>query len=228
MVFLQTLQFLYFMNQMKHKLTVLLVDDHTLFREGLAFLLSKNERIKKVYEAQNGEECIEKLSTIQPDIVLLDIEMPVMDGISVCKQALQYNPELNIIALSMYAHETYYSEMIDAGAKGFLLKNSTFDEVVKAICEVNEGNNYFSHSILESLILKLNKKKQSSSSELTEREIEILYNICKGFSNAEIGENLCISKRTVDKHRENLLLKTSSRNTAGLVIYAIKNGYFEV
>jgi len=151
-----------------------------------------------------------------------------MDGIAATKKALEINPNLNIIALSMYAHETYYSEMIDAGAKGFLLKNSAFDDVQRAILEVREGNSYFSPEILEGIVKKLNKKVQKKESDLTEREIEILYNICKGFSNSEIGDMLSISKRTVDKHRENLLLKTESKNTAGLVIFAIKNGYFEV
>lgn len=213
---------------MKNKISIYLVDDHTLFREGLAFLLSNTDFVSQVHEAQNGREFITSLDSINPDIVLLDIEMPIMDGITATKQALLTHPNLNIIALSMYAHETYYSEMIDAGAKGFLLKNSAFDDVTRAIHEVYEGNNYFSPTILESIIKKLNKKTQTHNTDLTEREIEILYNICKGFSNAEIGEMLSISKRTVDKHRENLLLKTESRNTAGLVIYAIKNGYFEV
>lgn len=213
---------------MKQKSILYLVDDHTLFREGLAFLLSKCDFISEVYEADNGKVFLDSLDSLKPDIVIIDIEMPVMDGISATKKALEINPNLNIIALSMYAHETYYSEMIDAGAKGFLLKNSDFSEVQRAILDVRDGNNYFSPEILEGIIKKLNKKESKKEAELTEREIEILYNICKGFSNSEIADILSISKRTVDKHRENLLLKTASKNTAGLVIYAIKNGYFEV
>jgi len=214
------------MNQLQS--TLYLVDDHTLFREGLAFLLSNCDFVSEVYEADNGRVFLDSFEQVNPDIVIIDIEMPVMDGIAATKKALEINPNLNIIALSMYAHETYYSEMIDAGAKGFLLKNSAFDDVQRAILEVREGNSYFSPEILEGIVKKLNKKVQKKESDLTEREIEILYNICKGFSNSEIGDMLSISKRTVDKHRENLLLKTESKNTAGLVIFAIKNGYFEV
>lgn len=207
-----------------------IVDDHTLFREGLKFLLSTTNYIPHIDESENGLESIQNIATVFPDIVLMDIEMPIMDGITATRQLMQTYPDIKIIALSMYGYEHYYSQMIDAGARGFLLKHSDFGEVQKAICEVYKGNTYFSPEILDAIIKNLYKKKDNKpiQTELTEREIEILYNICKGFSNAEIADNLCISKRTVDKHRENLLLKTESKNTAGLVIYAIKNGLFEV
>ncbi len=208
---------------------VFIVDDHNLFREGLSFLLSRDNEIAEIYEAKNGRELLDNLIKTKPDIILMDIEMPLMNGIDATREALKIYPESKIIALSMHANENYYSEMIDAGAKGFLLKNSKFEDVKKAITDVNNGNNFFSSDILTAIIKNLNKKKNPKKEVvLTDREIEILYNICKGFSNNEIGEILNISKRTVDKHRENLLLKTESRNTAGLVIYAIKNKIFEV
>ncbi len=208
---------------------VFIVDDHNLFREGLSFLLSRDNEIAEIYEAKNGRELLDNLINTKPDIILMDIEMPLMNGIDATREALKIYPESKIIALSMHANENYYSEMIDAGAKGFLLKNSKFEDVKKAITDVNNGNNFFSSDILTAIIKNLNKKKNPKKEVvLTDREIEILYNICKGFSNNEIGEILNISKRTVDKHRENLLLKTESRNTAGLVIYAIKNKIFEV
>ena len=214
---------------MTKKIHIHLVDDHSLFREGLKFLLSNCEFISTIHESENGKLFLDHIQTNFPDVVLMDIEMPEMDGISATKQAIAKYPNLKIIALSMYGNENYYTEMIDAGAKGFLLKNSQFEDVQKAILEVNEGNNYFSPEILDAIIKNLYKKKnEKTHTELTEREIEILYNICKGLSNFEIGDILNISKRTVDKHRENLLLKTESKNTAGLVIYAIKNGLFEV
>ena len=214
---------------MTDKIKIFLVDDHNLFREGLKFLLSGNELISEIYEAENGKDLLENVLDVKPDIILMDIEMPEMNGIEATKEVLKIYPEAKIIALSMYANENFYSEMIDAGAKGFLLKNSKFEDVKKAIADVNEGKNYFSPEILEAIIKNLNKKKhQKKNSELTEREIEVLYNICKGLSNHEIADFLFISKRTVDKHRENILLKTQSKNTAGLVIYAIKNEIFEV
>ncbi|MCK5169065.1 MAG: response regulator transcription factor, partial [Bacteroidales bacterium] len=203
---------------MTNKLKIYLVDDHNLFREGLKFLLSNNNLISEIHEAENGKDLLGNVLTVKPDIILMDIEMPVMNGIEATKETLKIYPETKIIALSMYGNENFYSEMIDAGAKGFLLKNSKFEDVQKAIVDVNDGKNYFSPEILEAIIKNLNKKKhKKTNTDLTEREIEVLYNICKGLSNQEIADFLFVSKRTVDKHRENILLKTQSKNTAGLV-----------
>lgn len=214
---------------MKNKIKIFLVDDHNLFREGLKFLLSKNDMISEIHEAENGRELLERVLDVKPDIILMDIEMPVMNGIEATRETLKIYPGSKVIALSMYGNENFYMEMIDAGAKGFLLKNSKFEDVRKAIADVNEGKNYFSPEILEAIVKNLNKKKHiKKNTGLTERETEVLYNICKGLSNQEMAGILYISKRTVDKHRENILLKTQSKNTAGLVVYAIKNGIFEV
>jgi len=211
------------------KLDLFLVDDHSLFREGLKFLLSNFDFVENIYEAENGAQFISALKNTPVDIALLDIEMPVMNGIEATKQALLIRPELKVIALSMYSEESYYSSMIDAGAVGFLMKNSNFGEVKKAISDVWNGKNYFSTEILQSILTRVvNKKQQNVNEEITERETEILFYICKGLSNAEIARELNISKRTVDKHRENLLEKTGSKNTANLVIFAIKNGYFSI
>lgn len=213
---------------MKLHLKIFLVDDHTLFREGLSFLLTNSDAQFEVFEASNGADFLTRVIEVEPDIVLMDIEMPLMNGVETTRELFKIAPESKVIALSMHSNENYYSEMIDAGAKGFLLKNSKFESVYRAINEVCAGRNYFSSEILEAIIRKINHKRSYKNSELTEREIEILYNICKGFSNNEIADLLFISKRTVDKHRENILLKTQSKNTAGLVVYAIKHGIFEV
>ncbi len=206
---------------------IYLVDDHTLFREGIRFLLSKCKLISEIYEADNGLKLLEDVFKVQPDIILMDIEMPGMNGIEATRQTLKLLPKCKIIALSMYADECFYKDMIDAGAKGFLLKNSRFEDVQKAIEEVSEGNSYFSPEILNSILKNLNKPvHQPSSSELTKRETEVLFHICQGLQNQEIAELLFLSKRTVDKHRQNILLKTNSRNTAELVVYAIKHGHF--
>ncbi|MBN1820353.1 MAG: response regulator transcription factor [Prolixibacteraceae bacterium] len=211
------------------KTDIFIVDDHSLFREGLKLLLSNLEFIGKIYEASNGEEFIRGLTDHQADIVLLDIEMPVMNGIEAAKKAKEIHPDLKIIALSMYSDKNYYLSMIEAGACGFLLKNSNFQEVEKAITDVNNDKSYISIEILQD-ILKYPQKSNSNlfDSELTDREVEVLLLICKGFTNNEIAGRLVVSKRTVDKHRENLLLKTQSKNTANLVIYAIKNGFLEI
>ncbi|HBI81518.1 MAG TPA: DNA-binding response regulator [Bacteroidales bacterium] len=214
------------------KLKIYLVDDHALFREGLKFLLSSLDFVEEIFEAENGEQFISGLQENPADIALLDIEMPVMNGIEATRHALEILPEMKIIALSMYSEENYYASMIDAGASGFLLKNSKFNEVKKAISDVWEGRNYFSPEIVQSVITRFACEKSHSHKaeniDITKREIEVLELICKGMSNTEIAEKLFISKRTVDKHRENLLLKTGSKNTAGLVIFAIKNVYFKI
>ncbi|MDA3892592.1 MAG: response regulator transcription factor [Salinivirgaceae bacterium] len=214
---------------MRNDLKIYIVDDHSLFREGLKFLLGNSEYISEIKEAENGRIFLNNIETFKPDVVLMDIEMPEMNGIEATKEALKLMPFLKIIALSMYSDENFYTEMIEAGAKGFLIKNSQFSDVQTAIIEVFNDRNYFSPEILSSIVTSLNRKsEQPESNELTKRELEILINICMGLSNAEIAEQLFISKRTVDKHRENILFKTQSKNTAELVVYAIKNGFFEV
>jgi DNA-binding NarL/FixJ family response regulator len=214
---------------MNQKLKLYLVDDHTLFREGLSFLLMNSGEYSSVFEADSAKVLLQNVLTFKPDIILMDIDMPVMNGIEASREVLKIYPEANIIALSMYADEWYYTEMIDAGAKGFLLKNSSFEEVKNAIKTVSEGNNYFSNEILSSIVMNLDKNRgRKKESQLSEREIEVLFNICKGFSNADIADKLFISKRTVDKHRENLLLKTDCRNTAELVVFAIRNKFFQL
>ena len=211
------------------QLTIILVDDHQLFREGLKSLLESFEYVKKVEEAPNGKAFIQMLETIQPDIVFMDIEMPEMDGITATQKALNIYPSLNVIALSMYGNENYYTQMINAGAKGFILKNSGIQDVENAIQNIISGNNYFSQEIFQRLIQGLGRKQQKKeNTELSTREEEIVYLICKGLSNQEIADKLYLSKRTVDKHRENILHKTQSKNTAGIVMYAVKNGIVEV
>ncbi|WP_372776657.1 response regulator [Mangrovibacterium sp.] len=211
------------------KLKLFLVDDHDLFREGLKFLLSEWDLIEEIYEAENGQLFIESLRQHPVDLVLLDIEMPLMNGIEAAKLAREVDPDLKIIALSMYSDENYYTSMIESGADGFLLKNSKFATVKRAIEEVAGGKNYFSQEIIQLLVRHLNKQERAKDNlVITDREMEILGLICRGLSNTEIAKALQISKRTVEKHRQNLLDKTQSRNTVALVLYAIKSGYFNV
>ena len=203
---------------------IALVDDHALFRNGLKLLLS--DRFSVVMEAQNGKEFIDNLTPDNaPDVVLMDISMPVMNGIDAARAAISKVPELKIIALSMFGEEDYYYEMINAGAKGFLLKNSDIKDVIAAIEQVAAGNSYFSQDVLYNVIRNFNPRKESDSDDITlsKRELQVLQGICKGLSNQEIADTLFISKRTVDKHRSNLLSKTNSKNTANLVMYALKH-----
>ena len=217
------------MFEIMENLSIILVDDHQLFREGLSLLLGSYKNIGSIKEVASGEELLELLKEGRPDIIFMDINMPGIGGIEATRLAIQSDPDLNIIGLSMYADEDYYTKMINAGAKGFVLKNSSIQEVEAAIQHIVAGKNYFSQEILTGLVKNINRKSNHIyNDELSERELEVLYQICKGLSNQEIADTLHISKRTVDKHRENLLAKTYSKNTVGLVMYAIKNNIVEV
>ena len=209
---------------------IMLVDDHTLFRNGLRILLNNLKEYTVSGEAANGKEFLDLLKTQSPDLVLLDIDMPVMDGIEAAKKALSKYPDLKIITLSMYGEEDYYYKMVDAGVKGFLLKNSDINEVKTALKTVLEGGSYFSSELLQTLVssLRSSPRQHEKQNVLSERETEILILICQGFSNQEIADQLFISKRTVDKHRANILEKSESKNTAQLVMYAIKNQLVEI
>ena len=211
---------------------IVLVDDHTLFRNGLRTLLGGIEGFEVVAEASNGLELLELLERSLPDVVLLDIEMPKMNGIAAAEEALRRWPGLKIITLSMYGDEDYYFRMVSLGVKGFILKNSDIKDVVAAIEAVVEGGSFFSQELLFNLVSNLKSAPSAvpddSAEQLSQRESEILLHICRGESNNEIADALFISKRTVDKHRSNILAKTGCKNTANLVVYAIKNNLVEI
>ena len=218
------------MTNKQPKRKVIIVDDHTLFRNGLRILLNTLDEYQVIGEASNGKQFLELLVKEVPDLVLLDINMPVMDGIEAATIAQKLYPELKIITLSMYGEEDYYYKMVNAGVKGFVLKNSDIKEVRTALDVVYDGGSFFSSELLQNLVnsLKSSSKSKESHTELSEREMEILILICQGLSNQEIGDKLFISKRTVDKHRANILEKSESKNTAQLVVYAIKNKLVEL
>lgn len=204
---------------------VMIVDDHALFRNGLKLLLNSFKEFKVVAEASNGTEFLNTIDVLPVDVVLLDIDMPEMNGIEAAQKALQKFPELKIITLSMYGDEDYYYKMVEAGVCGFLLKDSDIDEVHAALCSVIEGKSYFSQELLQNLLRNIKNTEDNPTEifDLSAREIEIIALICQGLSNIEIGEKLFLSKRTVEKHRANILEKTDTKNTASLVMFAIKN-----
>jgi DNA-binding NarL/FixJ family response regulator len=211
------------------KIRIIITDDHQLFRNGLKILLNAFQEFEVIAEASNGEEFLRILKNTPADVVLMDINMPEMDGIEATRKGLKINPEIDIIALSMYGEEEYYYKMVDAGAKGFLLKDSDISEVKEAILTVRKGGSYFSQELLYHVIQKIkHRENESKSANLSKREKEILVKICEGLSNQEIAETLFISKRTVDKHRANLLGKTNSKNTASLILFAIRNKLIEI
>ena len=208
---------------------IALVDDHSLFRRGLKMLLTSHADFEVVAEASSGEEFLELMDAARPDVVFMDYSMGGMNGAEATERALERVPELKVISLTMFGDNAYYSRMATSGAKGFLLKDSEFDEVVEAVRTVCEGGTYFSALLLESLSQSLRSVECIDERDmLSEREVEILVGICQGLSTQEIADRHFISKRTVDKHRANILEKSGCKNTASLVVYAIKNGLVEV
>ncbi len=204
---------------------VILVDDHALFRGGLRGLLERFANVEVVGEASDGDEFLAMLEdeSLVADIVFMDISMERVSGDEATRRALVLRPELKIITLSMFGDEEYYSRMVRAGARGFLLKNSDIGEVIEAIETVYAGGDYFSNELFESLRSTIHTSGVVAEEVLSARENEILVGVCRGLSNQEIADWLYISKRTVDKHRANIMEKTGCRNTANLVVYAIKN-----
>ena len=210
----------------KTKITI--VDDHKIFRDGLIMLLSNFDFVSVVGEAANGEEFLELIDNVKPDIVLMDINMPKMNGIEATKQALKKYPELKVIALTSFADDEYIEQMISAGVEGYMLKRSDIEDFEKAILKVAAGGSYFSSEIIKVISRNLYKDKERKSgeqlfSQFTAREKEILNLICKGLNNEQIAEVIHLSPKTIEKHKSNLFQKTETFNTVNLVIYAIKN-----
>lgn len=213
---------------MPDKKTIIIVDDHNLFRKGIKSLLDNIPTYEIIGEASNGKDFLDLLDKQVPDVVLTDISMPIMDGIEATRIAVSKYPNISIIALSMYGDEEYYHAMIDAGVKGFILKDSAPEELEAALKAILNGENYFSQSIIANVIKHFNTNKKnidkiSETANLTLREKEVLEYLCNGLSTNEIAEKLYLSTRTVERHRANLLLKTDTKNAVSLVIYAIKH-----
>lgn len=218
------------MKSKKEPLKILIVDDHKLFRNGLKMILDNMEGFTVVAEASTGVEFLNLIDILQIDIVLLDISMPEMSGLEAAPIALGKYPDLKIIVLSMYGEEEYYHKMSQIGVKGFLLKDSDIDEVQQALNTVTNGGTYFSQNLLINIVsnLKASNNNENVNIDISEREKEILGLICRGLSNIEIGDKLFISRRTVEKHRANLLEKTGCNNTASLVMWGIKNRMVDI
>jgi DNA-binding NarL/FixJ family response regulator len=208
---------------------IALVDDHKLFREGIKVILEDTTTVEVIIEASNGREFLEALqnSVVKPDVVLLDIRMPILDGYETAKIVLETYLDMKIIILTMHEEERHIIRMIELGVNGYLMKNASSDEVIECIESVMEYDYYFNNKITnimrKVMMFKGKGVVNTVTYDLTEREIEVLELICKEYTAKEIGEKLFISYRTVEGHRKNLLSKLNVRNTAGLVVFAIKN-----
>jgi DNA-binding NarL/FixJ family response regulator len=210
---------------------IIIVDDHLIFRQGLESILNSEDIATVIGEASNGMEFIDLLAHLKPDLVLMDIDMPHMNGIEATQKALELSPDLKIIAFTMFGDEEYYYKMIDIGVKGFILKSSGINELEKAIGEVMMGESYFSNELLRKIITNFSRKDSGNpikNAGLTDREMEVLQQVCLGLTTEEIAQKLYISAKTVKSHRANLLEKTDSKNTVGLILFAIKNKIIKV
>jgi DNA-binding NarL/FixJ family response regulator len=199
---------------------IIVVDDHRLFRSGLKYILEATEKYEVLAEASNGFELLEVLENTKPQLVIMDISMPKMNGIETTRIALTKYPALKIIILSMYSEKEYYNALLDMGIKGFVLKDADNAEFFLAINKVLSGETYFSQELLLNIIRESNLPDPI---QLSQREREILGLVSQGLSNQEISTILNISQRTVERHRTNLLEKTGSKNSIRLIIYALKN-----
>ncbi len=207
---------------------LVIADDETLFLNGLKAILENQARLKILFTANNGESLLKQLKTSElPDIVLLDLRMKEMDGTEITEHLKEFYPDLKIIILSSHYREAFLGYMMKLGVNAFLPKNIALDELMRIIEKVDKKGLYFTDSQLNSLHQQLSSGQKMSSpklieeTELTRREKEILQLICEQYTNAEIAEKLFISIRTVEGHRNNLLLKTGAKNTVGLVLYAL-------
>ncbi len=215
---------------MDNKIKIIVVDDHELFRKGVIMVLKRMDDVEVVGEASNGKDFLALLNSRHANMVFMDIKMPYMNGVEATIEATKRYPELKIIALSMFGEEEYLHKMINAGAKGFLLKNSSIDEIERAIYMVNEGKNCYSDDLLGYFTNKFIDVNplDNDGVRLTKREIEVLSLVAQGLTNTEIADKLFISKRTVDGHKANLIQKTGSKNVVDLLIYAIKSNIIKI
>ncbi|MFQ3173294.1 MAG: DNA-binding NarL/FixJ family response regulator [Flavobacterium sp.] len=219
---------------MDDRIKIVLVDDEVLFRKGISFLLGREENIEIIQESSNGVELITFLNENgnHPDIIIMDLKMPSLNGVEATKILHKEFPEIKIIALTSYDTTSFVANMINVGAVSYLVKNSTPEELLKTINEVALKGFYYNEKVLkviqETDTNSKNNKSALDNNFLTNREIEVLQLICEQKTTLEIGELLFISPRTVEGHRNNLLLKTDSRNSAGLVVYAIQNEIVDV
>lgn len=216
---------------MKNTIKIILADDEILFRKGISFLLEREQNFEIIFEVSNGKELISFLreSSIHPDVIMMDLKMPYLNGVETTRIIQEEFPDIKIIALTSYDSKSFIANMINIGAASYLVKNTTPTEMIKTINEVYEKGIHYNEQVLkilqEGITTNATKQHKTLFDEdyLTNREKEVLLLICKQLNTHEIADKLFISPRTVEGHRNNLLLKTESKNVAGLVVYAIQN-----
>lgn len=208
---------------MEQKKKVIIVEDHAIFREGLKRIISEIDELELVGEAENGSAFIDLLKKEIPDIVLMDIQMPVMDGMEATEIALKKHPSLKILIISMFGEEEFVYTMVEKGIFGFILKTADVQDFKRAIRKVLSGQPYYSEEITGLLVKKVRQIDAPEVISFSDKEKEVLRHLCKGSSNTEIAEKLFLSVRTVEGYRNKLLQKTGSTNVLNLMIFALRN-----
>lgn len=220
---------------MSEKVKIIMVDDHQIVRDGIKALISDESWIDIIGEASNHRELFSLLETQKPDLIMLDISMPEMSGIEIARKLTEERPEIKLLMLSMYMSEEFITNAIEAGAKGYLTKTTTQEEILNALKTIVEGGEFYSDSVSNILLKSFIKKTQNKTSEskeeaisLTKRENEILKLFAEGLSNKEIADKLFISIRTVESHKNNIMQKLELKSTVELIKYAIRNKIIEL
>ncbi|WP_025145820.1 response regulator transcription factor [Pedobacter jeongneungensis] len=212
------------------KIRIAIADDYSIFRDGLRVGFNRDKNLEVIFEVSNGEELMRKLEDVQPDVILMDLKMPVMDGIEAMNLIRKkYAGDIKILVLTMYDDVKFIIHLMENGANGYLLKNTDPKEIRKAIYSVYESGYYFNDIVTQALLKKLTLKSSAKLSldqniEFSERELDVLKMICDEKTATEIGTELFLSPRSVEGIRMRMIEKTGVRNTAGLVMFAIKNG----
>jgi len=206
------------------KIKVILVDDHQMFRDGVKSVLSDEENITIIGEVGHANDLYKLLESKKPDLIITDISMPDISGIDITKYVTENFPDINILILSMHSNEEFITKALNAGANGYLPKDTSMNELLQAINIIAKGENYFNKGISDTILKSMvNKSKVSKNDTLTSRELEIVHQVVEGLSNKEIAEKLNISVRTVDSHKNNILHKLGLKSSVEMVKYAIKN-----
>jgi len=214
------------------KIGVLLVDDHTVVRQGLRALLRSEEDMEVIGEAENGRQAVMAARKTPPDVVVMDVAMPLLNGLEATRQILKLIPTAKVLVLTSYGDEECVEQLMQAGAAGYLIKQTAANDLLKAIREVQRGNAFFSPAIAKRLRDQCREAFNTGTpsrkaGELTSREAEVLQLIAEGFSNKQIAAELCISIKTVEKHRQQVMNKLNIHDVAGLTRYAISKGMVE-
>jgi len=210
---------------------IAIADDHKLVRAGIVMILRENANFLVVQQASNGKELLDGIAQSKPDVVLLDMEMPVLGGHDTLLEIRKTNPDIRVLILTMHNNEAFILQMMELGANGYLIKNTEPEEVVKAIYKVVEAEFYFSEEVSKAMLHgisnpKLKNKERYEGHGLTKREVDVLRLICKEYTTPEIGEALFLSPKTIEGYRKALMDKTEAKNMAGLVLFAIRHGLY--